>query len=106
MTVGTARDLWVAAYGGGYVRRYTPDGQLRPVLPIPAAQATGRALRWVGLPLRRRRHRRSSPTVRSGRALDSLGGEDLLDPRASCNRGREASRRYGEYRRLADLVVC
>ena len=34
MTVGIARDLWVAAYGGGYVRRYTPDGQPRLVLPI------------------------------------------------------------------------
>ena len=42
---GTARDLRVATYGGGYVRQHTPDGQLPLVLPIPAAQATGRALR-------------------------------------------------------------
>jgi sugar lactone lactonase YvrE len=40
MTVDAAGDLWVAIYGGGCVHRYTPDGRLRTVLPVPAAQST------------------------------------------------------------------
>jgi sugar lactone lactonase YvrE len=40
MTVDAAGDLWVAIYGGGRVNRYTPDGSLREVHPIPARQCT------------------------------------------------------------------
>ncbi len=40
MTVDTAGDLWVAIYGGGHVHRYSPDGVLRQVFPVPAEQST------------------------------------------------------------------
>ena len=105
MTVGTARDLWMATYGGGTsavtplmasCAGYCLSQRRRPRASPPLGWSTASTPR----------HRRSSATVRSGHASDSLGGENLLDPRANCNRGREASRRYGQYRRLADLVVC
>jgi len=40
MTVDAAGDLWVAIYGGGCVRRYASNGELRQVLVVPAGQAT------------------------------------------------------------------
>jgi sugar lactone lactonase YvrE len=40
MTVDAAGDLWVAIYGGGQVRRYSPEGVLREVLTVPARQST------------------------------------------------------------------
>ena len=40
MTVDAAGDLWVAVYGGGQVRRYSPEGVLREVLTVPAKQTT------------------------------------------------------------------
>jgi sugar lactone lactonase YvrE len=40
MTVDAAGDLWVAVYGGGRVQRHAPDGELRAVVAIPAAQTT------------------------------------------------------------------
>jgi sugar lactone lactonase YvrE len=40
MTVDAAGDLWVAIYGGGRVQRHSPDGVLRQVLTVPAAQST------------------------------------------------------------------
>ena len=46
MTVDAAGDLWVAVYGGGRVRRYSPDGELREALTVPAEQA--RAARSAG----------------------------------------------------------
>jgi sugar lactone lactonase YvrE len=52
MTVDADGDLWVAIYGGGRVHRYSPDGELRQVLPVPAKQSTscafaGPGLRWL-----------------------------------------------------------
>jgi len=49
MTVDAAGDLWVAVYGGGQVRRYSPSGQLVDVVRIPAAQCTSCAFGGVGL---------------------------------------------------------
>ena len=40
LTVDAAGDLWVAIYGGGEVRRYSPEGVLRQSLPVPAEQTT------------------------------------------------------------------
>ena len=40
LTVDAAGDLWVAFYGAGAVRRHRPDGTLREVIHLPAAQAT------------------------------------------------------------------
>ncbi len=40
MTVDAAGDLWIAVYGGAQVRRHAPDGSLRHVYPVPAAQST------------------------------------------------------------------
>lgn len=40
LTVGFDGDLWVAIYGGGRVQRYSPDGELREELIVPAAQTT------------------------------------------------------------------
>ena len=40
LTVDADGDLWVAIYGGGRVHRYSPDGELRDVLTVPAVQCT------------------------------------------------------------------
>ncbi len=40
MTVDDEGCLWVALWGGGAVRRYTPDGSLDAVVPLPASQVT------------------------------------------------------------------
>ncbi len=40
LTVDADGDLWVAIYGGGRVRRYSPDGELREELLVPAVQST------------------------------------------------------------------
>lgn len=49
MTVDAAGDLWVAVYGGGQVRRYTPAGVLVEVLTVPAEQSTSCAFGGAGL---------------------------------------------------------
>jgi sugar lactone lactonase YvrE len=49
MTVDAAGDLWVAVYGAGQVRRYSPDGDLREVLVVPARQSTCCAFAGPGL---------------------------------------------------------
>lgn len=40
MTVDDEGHLWVALFGGGEVRRYTPEGKLDAVVPLPASQVT------------------------------------------------------------------
>jgi sugar lactone lactonase YvrE len=40
MTVDAGGDLWVAIYGAGQVHRYSPDGELRQVVVVPAEQTT------------------------------------------------------------------
>ena len=40
MTVDAHGDLWVAIYGGGQVRRYSPAGELREVHRVPAQEST------------------------------------------------------------------
>ena len=40
LTVDAAGDIWVAIYGGGRVRRYSPEGVLGEELFVPAAQST------------------------------------------------------------------
>jgi sugar lactone lactonase YvrE len=40
LTVDAEGDLWVAIWGGGRVRRYSPDGEVREELPVPAAETT------------------------------------------------------------------
>lgn len=52
LTVDADGDIWVAIFGGGCVQRYSPNGVLRQVLSVPAAQTTscafgGRGLRWL-----------------------------------------------------------
>src|SRR5262249_56057889 len=49
MTVDTDGDLWVAVYGGGRVHRYSPDGELRQALLVPARQSTSCAFAGHGL---------------------------------------------------------
>ncbi|HVP03625.1 MAG TPA: SMP-30/gluconolactonase/LRE family protein [Solirubrobacteraceae bacterium] len=49
MTVDAAGDLWVAIYGGGQVRRYSPEGVLREVLLVPARLSTCCAFAGPGL---------------------------------------------------------
>ena len=49
MTVDAAGDLWVAIYGGGRVHHYSPDGELRQTLHVPAAQSTSCAFAGPGL---------------------------------------------------------
>lgn len=40
MTIDAEGCLWVALYGGGGVRRYTPDGTLDGFVPVPARNVT------------------------------------------------------------------
>jgi sugar lactone lactonase YvrE len=40
MTVDADGDLWVAIYGGGRIHRYSPEGELRQALHVPAMQST------------------------------------------------------------------
>jgi len=49
LTVDAAGDLWVAIYGGGCVHRYSPAGDLRQVLHVPAQQSTSCAFAGPGL---------------------------------------------------------
>jgi hypothetical protein len=50
--VDAAGDLWVAIFGGGRVERYSPRGELRQELFLPAKETTscafgGRGLHWL-----------------------------------------------------------
>ena len=49
LTVDAAGDLWVAIWGGGRVHHYSPAGELRDVLAVPAAQTTSCAFAGPGL---------------------------------------------------------
>jgi sugar lactone lactonase YvrE len=49
LTVDAAGDLWVAIYGGGRVQRYSPNGELREELFVPAEQTTCCAFAGPGL---------------------------------------------------------
>jgi sugar lactone lactonase YvrE len=40
LTVDEEGSVWVALYGGGAVRRYTPEGMLDEVIEVPAKQVT------------------------------------------------------------------
>ena len=40
MTVDEEGGVWVALYGGGAVRRYTPEGMLDEVIEAPVKQVT------------------------------------------------------------------
>jgi sugar lactone lactonase YvrE len=44
LTVDAAGHLWVACWGGGAVRRFTPDGHLDEVIAVPARQVTACAV--------------------------------------------------------------
>jgi sugar lactone lactonase YvrE len=49
LTVDADGDLWVAVFGAGQVRHYSPDGALRETLALPAIQATSCAFAGPGL---------------------------------------------------------
>ena len=49
LTVDAAGDLWVAIWGGGRVHHYSPAGELRDVMAVPAAQTTSCAFAGPGL---------------------------------------------------------
>jgi sugar lactone lactonase YvrE len=49
LTVDADGDLWVALFGGGRVHRYSPDGGLRQVLRVPAAETTSCASAGPGM---------------------------------------------------------
>lgn len=51
LTVDAGGDIWVAVYGGARVQRYSPAGQLRETLPLPAHQVTSCAFAGPGLHL-------------------------------------------------------
>jgi sugar lactone lactonase YvrE len=49
LTVDADGDLWVAIHGGGRVHRYSPDGELREALLVPAVETTSCAFAGAGL---------------------------------------------------------
>ena len=49
LTVDAEGDLWVAIFGGGRVQRYSPDGELREELLVPAIETTSCAFAGPGL---------------------------------------------------------
>jgi len=49
LTVDEEGGVWVALYGGGAVRRYTPEGVLDEVIKVPAKQVTACAFGGSGL---------------------------------------------------------
>jgi sugar lactone lactonase YvrE len=49
LTVDAAGDLWVAVFGGGRVHRYSPGGELRQALLLPAMESTSCAFAGPGL---------------------------------------------------------
>ena len=49
LTVDAAGDLWVAIWGGGSVHRYSPSGELRQELAVPAVETTSCAFAGAGL---------------------------------------------------------
>ena len=49
LTVDAHGDLWVAIWGAGRIQRYTPEGELREELLLPAAQSTSCAFAGTGL---------------------------------------------------------
>jgi sugar lactone lactonase YvrE len=49
LTVDEEGGVWVALYGGGSVRRYTPDGMLDEVIEVAAKQATACTFGGSGL---------------------------------------------------------
>lgn len=49
LTVDAEGGVWVALYGGGAVRRYTPDGALDEVVELPVGKVTACAFGGAGL---------------------------------------------------------
>ena len=49
LTIDSEGCLWVALWGGGAVRRYTPDGRLDAVVPLPVSQVTACTFGGAGL---------------------------------------------------------
>jgi sugar lactone lactonase YvrE len=49
LTVDEEGGVWVALYGGGSVRRYTPEGMLDEVIEVPAKQVTACTFGGSGL---------------------------------------------------------
>lgn len=49
MTVDADGGLWIAHWGGGRVSRFTPDGQLDRVIPLPVSQVTNCVFAGSGL---------------------------------------------------------
>ncbi|CUR58922.1 hypothetical protein NOCA2540111 [metagenome] len=49
LSVDRDGDIWVAMYGGGALRRYTPNGALAEVLPLPVSHPTSCAFVGAGL---------------------------------------------------------
>jgi sugar lactone lactonase YvrE len=49
LTVDATGSVWVALYGGGRLHRYTPDGQLTEVIPVPVRYPTSCAFAGPGL---------------------------------------------------------
>jgi sugar lactone lactonase YvrE len=49
LTVDAAGELWVAIFGAGRVQRYSPEGELREELHVPAMETTSCAFAGPGL---------------------------------------------------------
>ena len=49
LTVDAAGGVWVALFGGGRLHRYTPDGLLAEVIPVPVRYPTSCAFAGPGL---------------------------------------------------------
>ncbi len=49
MTVDVEGGLWIAHWGGARVSRFTPDGKLERVIPLPVSQVTNCVFAGAGL---------------------------------------------------------
>jgi sugar lactone lactonase YvrE len=85
LTVDADGDVWVAVWAGGQLRRYTPDGRLRTVIPMPVSHPTcpafgGAALDTLFVTSARRPVHAGAPEPWAGHVLAWYGAGRGAEP--------------------------